>query len=113
MNILIQGRHNHSENCIKVKVSRRMQKVETYLANEGCGLAFYSKDLGLIFGSKVGNEIGVMLRGKGPHNPEFACNIVRIHSLVIYTYLTEYNFIGDKKSSITALLSFYFEAQVW
>ena len=33
INILIQGRHNHSENCIKVKVSRRTQKVEIYLAN--------------------------------------------------------------------------------
>ena len=28
MNILIQERHNHSENCIEVKVSRRTQKVE-------------------------------------------------------------------------------------
>ena len=28
MNILIQERHNHSENCIKVKVSGRTQKVE-------------------------------------------------------------------------------------
>ena len=27
MNILIQERHKHSENCIKVKVSRRTQKV--------------------------------------------------------------------------------------
>ena len=31
MNILIQERHNHSENCIKVKVSRRTQKVEIHL----------------------------------------------------------------------------------
>ena len=29
MNILIQERHSHSENCIKVKVSRRTQKVES------------------------------------------------------------------------------------
>ena len=29
MNILIQERHNHSENCIKVKVSRKTQKVES------------------------------------------------------------------------------------
>ena len=28
MNSLIQERHNHNENCIKVKVSRRTQKVE-------------------------------------------------------------------------------------
>ena len=52
MNILIQERHNHSENCIKVKVSRRTQKVEIYLANEGSGLAFFCTHLGRIFESK-------------------------------------------------------------
>ena len=79
----IQERHNHSENCIKVEVSRRTQKVEIYLANEGSGLAFFRTDLGHIFGSNVGNELGVSLRGKGPHKPEFAFDIVRIHSLMI------------------------------
>ena len=84
MNILIHERHNHSENCIKVEVSRRTQKVEIYLANEASGLAFFSTDLGHIFGSNIGNEFGVMLRGKGPHKPEFVYDIVRIHSLMIY-----------------------------
>ena len=97
MNICIQERHNHSENCIKVKVSRRTQKVEIYLANEGSGLAFFSTDLGHIFGSNVGNEFGVMLRGKGPHKPEYAYDIVRIHSLKIYTDLIQYNIVGDTK----------------
>ena len=46
MNILNQERHKHSENCIKVKVSRRTQKVESYLANETSGLVFLSADLG-------------------------------------------------------------------
>ena len=64
MNILIQERHNHSKNCIKVKVSRRTQNVEIYLGNEGSGLAFLSTDLGHILGSNVGNEFGKMLRGK-------------------------------------------------
>ena len=41
MSSLIQGRHNHSEICITVKVSRRTPKVEIYLANEGFGLAFF------------------------------------------------------------------------
>ena len=49
MNILIQERHNHSENCIKVKVSRRTQNVEIYLANEASGLVFFSTDLGHFF----------------------------------------------------------------
>ena len=80
MNTLIHERHNDSERCITVKVSRRTQKVEIYLANEGSCLEFFSTDLGHIFGSNVGNEFGVMLRGKGPHKPEFADDIVRIHS---------------------------------
>ena len=111
MNILIQERHNLSENRIKVKVSRRRQKIETYLANEASGLAFYSTDLGHIFGSNVGNEFGVMLRGKGPHKPEFAYDIVRIHSHDIHPDLVQYRW--RHKVSIAALLSFYFEAQVW
>ena len=72
MNILIPEGHNHRKSCIKVKVSRRTQKVEIYLANEGSGLAFFSTDLGHIFASIVGNKFGVIMRGKGPHLPEFA-----------------------------------------
>ena len=33
MNILVQERRNHSEICITVEVSRRIQKVEIYFAN--------------------------------------------------------------------------------
>ena len=80
MNTVVQERHNQSEDCITVKVSRRTQKVEINLANEGSGLEFFSTDLGHIFGSNVANEFGVMLRGRGPHNPEFAYDIVRILS---------------------------------
>ena len=62
MKTLVQERQNHSENCITVKVSRRTQKVEIYLANERSGLAFFSTDLGHIFRIIVGNELGVLLR---------------------------------------------------
>ena len=81
-------------------MSRKTQKVEIYLANEASGPAFFSTDLGHIFGSNVGNEFGVMLRGKGPHKPDFAYDIVRIHSLMIHTDLTEYNIVGDTKAPL-------------
>ena len=98
--------HSHSrktqsqQKCIKVKMSWRTQKVEIYLANEGSGLAVFSTDLGHIFGSNVDNEFTVMLRGKGPHKPKFAYDIVRIHSLMIYTDLIEYNIVGDTKTPL-------------
>ena len=40
MNMLIQERNNHNENCIKVKVSRRTRKFVIMLANDTSGLAF-------------------------------------------------------------------------
>ena len=100
MNILIQKRHNHSENCIKVEVSQRTQKVEIYLANERSSRAFFCADVGHILGSIVGIEFGVMLRGKGPHTSEFAYDLVCIHSLMIYTDLIQYNIIGDTKAPL-------------
>ena len=86
--------------CITVEVTRETQKVETYLANEGSGLAFFSTDLGLFFGCNVGNEFVVMLRRKGPRKPEFAHDKVGIHSLMIYTDLIEYNVVGNTKAPL-------------
>ena len=106
MNTLIQERHKHSENCVTVKESRRTQKDEIYLAKEGCDLAFFSTDLENTFGSNVGIEFGVMLRGKGPHKPEVAYDIVRIHSLMKNTDLIENNIVGHTK--VPLLRCFFF-----
>ena len=51
MNTLFQERHNHSEIRIRIEVSRRAQKVEVHLANEGSGLSFFSTGLGHVLGS--------------------------------------------------------------
>ena len=72
MNTLIQERNNHNETCITVKVSRRTKKVVIMLANDSSRLAFCSNDLGHIFGNNVGNEFGVLMIEKGPHEPEIA-----------------------------------------
>ena len=106
MNTLIQERNNHNETCITVKVSRRSQKVVIILAKGASGLAFCSTDLGHIFGNNVGNEFGVLMIGKSPHEPQFAYDIVRIHSLMIYSYLVEYSIVGDTKAPLLRCFRF-------
>ena len=53
-----------------------------------------------IWDTSVGKESGVMFRGKRPHKPKIAYDIVRIHSLMIYTDLSEYNIVGDTKAPL-------------
>ena len=100
MNTLIQERNNHRDNCITIKVSRVTQKVKVYLANEESSLAFFSTDLGHIFGGDVRNDSGILMRGKEPLEPTIAYDIVRIHSLMIYTDIVEYNIVGDTRPTL-------------
>ena len=39
-----------------------------------------------------------MFRGKGPHRPELAHDTAHIQSLMLYTELIEYKFVGDTKT---------------
>ena len=105
-NTLFQERHNQSKICITVKKPKRTQKVEIYLEKEESGLAFFSTDLGHLFGSFIGDGLGVRLREKGHHKPEFAFDIVRIHFLMIYTDLIEYNINGNTKAPLLPCFSF-------
>ena len=98
MNTIIQKRNNHRDTCITIKVSRVMQKATVYLANEESSLAIFSTDLGHIFGGGVRNDLGIPMSGKGPPEPTFAYDIVRIHSLMVNTDIVEYNILGDTKA---------------
>ena len=86
-----------------------------YLAKEESSLAIFSTDLGNIFGVHVRNNLGILMCGKGPHEPIFAYDIVRIHSLMIYTDILEYNIVGDTKAPLVCclLLSIPIQAQIW
>ena len=107
MNTLNQQRHNHTETSPTVKVSPRTQKVEIHVAMEGSGLELFITDLGNIFRCNVGKEFGVLLRRKGPHQPEFAYDIVFL--LVIYTDQIGHNIhkiVGDTKAPLLHCFSF-------
>ena len=81
-------------------------KFEIYLANERPCFAFYIDYQGHVFGIDVGNSFGVMLRGKCPHKPKFAYDIVRIHSQMKYTDLIEYKLVGDTKAPLLRCFPF-------
>ena len=68
------------------------------MANEESSLAVFSTDLGHKFGGDVRNDSGRLMRGKEQHEPTFAYDNVRIHSLMIYTDIIEYNIVGDTKT---------------
>ena len=106
MNTLIQERNNHRATCITIKLSRVTQKVKVYVANEESSLAIFSTDLGHIFGGDVRNDLRILMRGKGSHEPTFVYDIVRIHSLMIYTDIVEYNIIGDTKAPLLRCFPF-------
>ena len=84
----------------------KRKKIVILLANDSSGLTFCSTDLGHIFGNNVGNELGVLMIGKGPHETEFAYDIVRILSLMIYSDLVEYNIVGDTKAPLLRCFPF-------
>ena len=115
MNTLIQERHNQKDNfvsSITVNVSRRTQEVETYIANERSGLAFISTDLGHIFESRVRNEFGVMLKGKGPQNQNLLTTW-SAYTLSWYTR-TRLNTLSLAKPRLHCCVAFlFFDAQGW
>ena len=44
--------------------------------------------------------------GKGSHEPIFAYDSVRIHSLLLYTDIVEYNNVGDTKTPLLRCFPF-------
>ena len=82
------------------------------LASDSSGLAFCSTDLGHIFGNNVANHFGVPMKRKGPHEPQFVYDIVRIHSLMIYSdHQCRVQHCWRHKSSLATMLSLYLKAK--
>ena len=50
--------------------------------------------------------MGVFMSGAGPHFPKFPYDIVRIHTLKIYSDIVEYNIVGDTKAALLRCIPF-------
>ena len=106
MNSLIQNRNNHHTTCIGVKMDRRTQKIAFSLVNDESSLVISSIDFERVFGGDVRNDREILMLGKGSHKPLFACDIIRIRSLMISTDIVEYNIVGDTKAPLLRCFPF-------
>ena len=66
-----------------------------------------SADLSYIFGCDLEqNQTEVIMTGKGPHYPQYSYDIIRIHSLMIYSHIIEYKIVGDTKTPLLHCIPF-------
>ena len=66
-----------------------------------------SADLIHIFGCDLEqNETGVIMKAKVPQNPQYSYVIIRIHYLMIYSDILEYNIVGDTKTPLLHCIPF-------
>ena len=80
--------------------------MKVYLTNEESSVAFFSTDLGHIFGGDVRNDLGILVCVKVPQELTFAHDIVRIQSLMIYTEIVHYNIAGDTNALLLRCFPF-------
>ena len=106
INSLIQKKNNNNKTCIGVKGDRRTQKNAFLFVSDESFLVISNIDLGHIFGGDVRNDRGLLMLVKGPHKSLFAYDLVRIHSLMIYTDIVEYNIVGDTKAPLLRFFPF-------
>ena len=68
------------------------------LPNQNSLLVNFSADFCHVFGCEEAvYGLGVFISGAGPHFPKIPYDIVRIHTLMIYKDIADYNVVGDTK----------------
>ena len=101
------GAQKYEYNGIYVSVDKITQKVAIHLPEDQSVFIIQSADLSHIFGCDLEqNQTGVIMKGKGPHYPQYSYDIIRIHTLMIYSDIIEYNIVGDTKTPLLRCIPF-------
>ena len=83
------------------------QRISLSLPNQNSLLVIFSADLCHVFGCEEAvYGMGVFMSGGSPHFPKFPYDIVRIHTLMIYSDIVEYNIVGDTKAALLRCIPF-------
>ena len=92
---------------LKWKVASITRHCEIELASDKSQLVFASQDLCSILGFSQ----SVWFSSKGPHRSEFPMDILRFHSVMVYTDIVEFSIIGDTKAPILRCFPFINKSQ--
>ena len=95
------GAQKYEYNGIYVSVDKITQKIALHLPEDQSVFIIQSADLTLIFGCDLEqNQTGVIMKGKELRYPQYSYDIIRIHSLLVYSDIIEYNIVGDTKTPL-------------
>ena len=101
------GAQQYVYNGIYVSVDKITQKNAIHLPEDQSVFINQNADLSHIFGCDFEqNQTGVIMKGKNPHYLHYFYDIIRIHSLMIYSDIIEYNIVGDTKTPLLRCISF-------
>ena len=94
-------------NGFYVSVDKMTRNVAVLLPENQSVFFIQSSDSSHIFGCDLEqNQTGVIKKGKGPHYPQYSYEIIRIHSVKIYSDFIQYNIVGDTKTPLLRCIPF-------
>ena len=87
---------------LKSEIDNVNHKLKLTLPNDHSGLNIISPELAHI----LGFPMSFLILGKGPHVSHYPIDILRVHSLMLYTDIIEYGIIGDTKAPLLRCFPF-------
>ena len=100
-------RKKKQQNQIYVSVDKITQQIAIHLPEDQSVLIIQIADLSHVFGYDLEqNQTGVIMKGKGLHYPQYSYDIIKTHSLMIYSDIMEYKIVGDTKTPLLRCIPF-------
>ena len=104
MNRKIQEREKYEKTSIKLHVNKITQRISLSIPNQNSLLVIFSANLCHVFGCEEAVYcMGVFTSEAGP---KFNYDIVRIHTLMIYSDVVGYNIVGNTKAALLRCIPF-------